>query len=69
MNKIVGESSSLAKRLEALEREFEILRDQVLGLKPIKKDWRAAVGILPDDELTRSAYRRGASWRKRKKLP
>ena len=68
MKKLIGESSSLEKRLEALEREFAMLRDQVLGLKPIKKDWRAAVGIVPDDDLTRSAYRRGAAWRKRQKL-
>ena len=36
------------KRLEALEREFEMLRDQVLGLNPIKNDWQAAAGIFPD---------------------
>ena len=68
MKKLIGESSSVEKRLEALECEFAMLRDQVLGLKPITKDWRATVGIVPDDDLTRSAYRRGAAWRKRQKL-
>ncbi len=67
MKKSVDTSLSVEKRLETLEREFAMLRDQVLGLKPLTKDWRATIGILPDDDLTRSALRRGAAWRKRRK--
>ena len=69
MSKALEKSASLGKRLATLEREFEALKDQVLGLRPVTKDWRATVGTMPDDELTRSAYRRGAAWRKRQKLP
>ena len=68
MKKSVGTSFSVEKRVEALEREFAMLRDQVVGLKPLRKDWRATIGILPDDDLTRSAWRRGAAWRKRQKV-
>ena len=38
MKKLVDTSLSVEKRVEALEREFAMLRDQVLGLKPLTKD-------------------------------
>jgi hypothetical protein len=67
MSKSAATTSSVETRLATLEREFEALRDQLLGLKPVKRDWRATVGVLPDDEMTRSAFRRGAAWRKRRR--
>ena len=39
------------------------LKKQVLGLKPTTKGWRQTVGMLPDDELSRSAEKLGREWR------
>jgi hypothetical protein len=36
----------------------------VLGQPPVKKDWRSTVGSLPDDAMTRRAFKLGAQWRK-----
>jgi len=36
----------------------------VLGLAPVTKDWRSTVGVLPDDAMTRRAFKAGAQWRK-----
>lgn len=52
-----------------LETEFEALRDKVLGLTPVTKDWRSTIGVLPDDAITRRAFKSGAQWRKGKKVP
>lgn len=67
MNKTVANRPTLEKRLAALESEFDVLRDKLLGLAPIKKDWRSTVGSLPDDAMTRRAFRAGAQWRKGRK--
>lgn len=67
MSKATPPPAAVDQRLAALERQFEVLRDEVLGLKAVKKDWRSTVGILPDDEITRSAFRLGREWRKRQK--
>jgi hypothetical protein len=55
--------ATIDQRLARLEREFDILRHQVLLLKPAKKDWRQTVGVMQDDELSRSAERLGREWR------
>lgn len=59
--------ASIEKRLSALESEFDALRDRVLGQTVVKKDWRSTVGSLPDDAMTRRAFRLGAQWRKGRK--
>lgn len=59
--------SAVDERLATLERQFEVLRNEVLGLKDVKKDWQSTVGVLPDDEISRSAFRLGREWRKRQK--
>jgi hypothetical protein len=67
MSEALHPAAQVAERLAALERQFELLRDEVLGLKAVKKDWRSTVGIIPDDEMSRSAFRLGREWRKRQK--
>lgn len=59
--------SAVEQRLAELERQFGELRDHIIGLKPVKKDWLSTVGMLPDDEITRSAFRLGREWRERQK--
>lgn len=39
------------------------MRASVLRLTPVKKDWRSTVGMMPDDEVSRSAERLGRDWR------
>jgi hypothetical protein len=67
MSKTVTRPPTMESRLAKLERGFDALRDQVLGLKAVRKDWKSTVGMLPDDEMTRSAFRRAAAWRKRQR--
>lgn len=64
MSKVTRQTTVMEERLAELERQFAELRDQVLGLKTVKKDWRATVGMMPDDELSRDAQRLGAEWRR-----
>ena len=64
MSKTLAKRPTVEKRLAALETEFDALRDKVLGLAPVTKDWRSTVGALPDDEMTRRAFRLGAQWRR-----
>jgi hypothetical protein len=66
MSKTLTKRPSVGARIATLESEFQALRDQVLGLAPIKKDWRSTVGSLPDDAITRRAFKAGARWRKGK---
>ena len=67
MSKTLTKRSSVGTRLATLETEFEALRDKVLGLVPVAKDWRSTVGMLPDDAMTRRAFKAGAQWRKAQK--
>ncbi len=60
---------TVEQRLAELEQQFVELRNQVLGIKPVKKDWRSTVGTMPDDDLTRSAYKLGEEWRKQEQEP
>ena len=53
----------IEERLADLESKFAALRDQVLGHAPIQKDWQASIGIYPDDEISRSAFKFGDEWR------
>ena len=64
MSKTVTKRATVESRLASLETEFESLRDKVLGLAPLAKDWRSTVGTLPDDAMTRRAFKSGAQWRK-----
>lgn len=64
MSKASAKRPTVSKRLAALELEFAELREQVLGQPPVKKDWRSTVGALPDDAMTRRAFKLGARWRK-----
>ena len=57
------QTKTVEQRLAALEKEFNELRAQVLGLKPREKDWRRTVGTMPDDEISRSAAQLGREWR------
>jgi hypothetical protein len=55
--------STVEDRLANLEKRFADLRAQVPNLTPEKKDWRATVGMMPDDEISRGADRLGREWR------
>ncbi len=57
------ETNTIEQRMTRIEREFDQLKHQVLDLKPRAKDWRSTVGVMPDDELSRSAERSGREWR------
>jgi hypothetical protein len=57
------ETNSVEERLTRIERDFDELKCQVLGLKPRAKAWRDTVGTIPDDELSRSAEKLGREWR------
>ena len=67
MSKTLAKRPTVEKRLAALETGFDALRDKILGLVPVTKDWRSTVGVLPDDAMTRRAFRSGAQWRKGRK--
>jgi hypothetical protein len=69
MSKTLTKRRTVGTRLAMLETEFEALRDKVLGLTPVTKDWRSTIGVLPDDAITRRAFKSGAQWRKGKKVP
>ena len=69
MNEVIQPSVSVEQRLADLESQFITLRNQVLGIKPVKKDWRSTVGMMPDDEITRSAHMLGEEWRKQEQEP
>lgn len=62
------EKDETQRRLDLLEQQMEALRDQVIGFKPVKKNWRSAIGLMPDNDISRSAARLGEQWRKRQKL-
>ncbi len=64
MSKTLTKRPTVGARLATLETEFEALRDKVLGLAPVTKDWRSTVRVLPDDAMTRRAFKAGAQWRK-----
>jgi len=49
--------------LTRIEREFDALKHEVLGLKPRAKSWRQTVGSIPDDEISRIAEKLGREWR------
>ena len=57
------ETGTVEERLTRIERDFDDLKRQVLGLKPRAKAWRDTVGLIPDDELSRSAEKLGREWR------
>jgi hypothetical protein len=57
------ETDTIEQRMARIEREFDQLKHQVFELKPRVKDWRRTVGVMPDDELSRSAERLGREWR------
>jgi hypothetical protein len=59
----VTENARVVERLAELEKQFAELRAQVLHLTPRKKGWHATVGMMPDDEVSRSAERLGREWR------
>jgi hypothetical protein len=59
------ETPTVEKRLTRIEREFEELKHEVLGLKPRAKSWRQTVGMISDDELSRNAEKLGREWRER----
>jgi hypothetical protein len=56
-------TSTVEERLTRIEREFDALKHDVLGLKPHAKSWRHTVGMIPDDEVSRSAEKLGREWR------
>ena len=59
----IAEPTTVEKRLDRLEKRFDELCAQVLGLKPRTKDWRQTVGMMPDDEISRTAATLGREWR------
>jgi len=54
---------ALEQRVEQLEKSIYELQEQVLRLQHPRKDWRATVGSLPDDDLSRDAERLGREYR------
>jgi len=64
MSTVLESTESVIRRVAELERQFAELRAEVLGLKPVEKDWRRAVGMMADDEYSRSAAELGRTWRK-----
>lgn len=57
----------LEERFAILEKQFSELRTEVLGLRSQAKDWRRTVGMMPDDETSRTALELGRQWRKHAK--
>jgi hypothetical protein len=55
------ETTSVEDRLKRIEREFEELKHEVLS--PRAKAWRQTLGMIPDDEVSRSAEKLGREWR------
>jgi hypothetical protein len=53
------ETTIVEERLTRIEREFDELKHEVLGLKPRAKSWRQTAGMIPDDELSRNAEKLG----------
>lgn len=60
---LLMETTTVEERLSRIEREFDELKHEVLGLKPRAKGWRQTVGAIPDDELSRNAEKLGREWR------
>ncbi len=56
-------TSNLEERLARIERELDGLKHEVYAKNAEAKTWRRTVGMLPDDELSRSAERLGREWR------
>jgi len=54
---------SVEERLTRIEREFDELKQAVLGLKPRTRAWRQTVGMIPDDDLSHRAEKLGLEWR------
>ena len=68
MSSVAGEKkTSVAQRLEALEREFALLREQVIGKTATDKNWQRTAGTFPRDEVTLEAEGYGREWRKQEK--
>lgn len=63
MADVTPSTASIEERFIQLEKQFTELRAEVLGLHPRAKDWRRIVGMMPDDEMSRSAARLGREWR------
>ena len=57
------ETTTVEERLTRIEREFDELKHQVLGLKSRAKGWQHTVGAIPDDEFSHSAGKLGHEWR------
>jgi hypothetical protein len=57
------DTTTVEERLTRIEHDFDELKQVVLGLKPRAKAWRQTVGMIPDDELSRSAEKLGRKWR------
>lgn len=55
--------STMEERVADLEKQFAALEARVLNLAPKTKDWRTTVGMMPDDEISRSGERLGREWR------
>lgn len=60
---IFATMESTEERISRLEREFDELKRNVRDLKPRARDWRLTVGMIPDDELSRTAAELGRQWR------
>ena len=63
MADVTQSTPSIEERFIQLEKQFSELRAEVLGLQPRARDWQRTVGMMPDDEMSRSAARLGREWR------
>ncbi len=62
-------AETIDKRVGELERKVADLSAVVLRLTPQRKDWRATVGMLREDELSREADRLGREYRQQQREP
>jgi len=62
--------ATIEERVGALEKQLAELTRKVTGVgEAPEKDWRAAVGTLPHDEVSEEADRLGREWREQQTEP
>ena len=57
----LAELSELGKKFKRLEKEMAVLRKEIKA----PKDWRAMVGFLPDNKISREALALGREMRRK----
>ena len=60
-------TATLEQRIDDLEKIVSDLRAKVLGLTPVKKDWRSTVGKFANDDTFDEAVKLGREYRESQK--